>query len=135
MLRSFTALWNDFHNLSASLAKIRLYHASRTNKEYGIYRFVQSEIEYLAILCRSIFDVLRVVLRLHIANVRCPVVFRRLRSPRRSSRGAFAKYSKRAVRTDPPMRSSPVISCQDPLPNGTFVTAISSCNSAQFGIG
>ncbi len=72
MLRSFTALWNDFHNLSASLAKIRLYHASRTNKEYGTYRFVQSEIEYLAILCRSIFDVLQDLVRLHIANVRYP---------------------------------------------------------------
>jgi len=72
MYRTFHALWNDYHGLSASLAKMRLYYASRANEEYGIRRFVQSEIEYLAILCRSIFDLLQELVCLHMARIYVP---------------------------------------------------------------
>jgi hypothetical protein len=72
MYRSFHAMWNDFQGLSASLAKMRLYHANRDNDEYGIRRFVQSEIEYLTILCRSVFDLLQELVRLHVARIHVP---------------------------------------------------------------
>jgi hypothetical protein len=51
---------------------LRLYHANRDNKDYGICRFVQSEIEYLAILCRSIFDLLQELVRPHVARIHIP---------------------------------------------------------------
>lgn len=66
MLSSYRALWNDFQGLSASLAKVRLFYANRDSVEYGIRRCVQTEIENLAVLCRSIFDVLQVLARSHI---------------------------------------------------------------------
>ncbi|MBI4744440.1 MAG: hypothetical protein HY776_06445 [Actinobacteria bacterium] len=70
MYRHFQSLVNDYQNLSASLTKMRLFYANRDSKNYGICRCVQSEIEYLAVLCRSIFDLLQVLVRLHIERIR-----------------------------------------------------------------
>ena len=69
MQRGFQAISNDFQGLSASLGKLRLFYESRDNKSYGITRFVQCEIEYLAILCRSIFDLLQEIVGAHVARL------------------------------------------------------------------
>jgi hypothetical protein len=70
MIRHFRAMRNDYQGLSASLAKIRLFHQQRSQKEFGIPRFVQTEIEYLVTLCRSIFDLLQGLVRCHVARLR-----------------------------------------------------------------
>jgi hypothetical protein len=69
LMPHFTALWNDIQGMSASLAKMRLFYANSPSTEYGIKRFVQTEIENLAVLCRSAFDVLQVLARLHIRRI------------------------------------------------------------------
>lgn len=69
MHRCFSAIFNDFQGLSASLAKMRLFFENRENKNYGITRLVQSEIENLAVLCRSVFDVLQEIVCFHVARM------------------------------------------------------------------
>jgi len=51
-------IWEDFQNLAASLAKMRLFFdVSTSPREVG--RFTQTELEYIIFVCRSIFDLLQ----------------------------------------------------------------------------
>ena len=69
MHRCYSALFNDFQGLSASLAKMRMFFENRDNQSYGITRLVQSEIENLAVLCRSVFDLLQEIVGFHVARM------------------------------------------------------------------
>lgn len=50
---------DDYFNLSASLAKIQHLHATRAAVKDGCARMVVSEVEYVFLVCRSIFDLLQ----------------------------------------------------------------------------
>lgn len=50
---------DDYFNLSSSLAKIKHLHATRVDVGNGCSRMVVSEVEYVFLVCRSIFDLLQ----------------------------------------------------------------------------
>lgn len=54
----FFGLWNDYLNLAASMAKLGLFYETHRNN-IDVRRFVQTEIEYIVVVCRSIFDLLQ----------------------------------------------------------------------------
>jgi hypothetical protein len=61
MERAYFGLQNDFQNLAAILAKMRLYYemhrAGRPTR-----RFVETEVEYLVTVYRSVFDLLQEII-------------------------------------------------------------------------
>lgn len=68
----FRAIWNDFQMMAASLGKVQLFYESRDHTTLGIRRFMQSEIEMLTNVCRSIFDLLQEIAAAHIARIHVP---------------------------------------------------------------
>jgi hypothetical protein len=52
---------DDIHNLAASLTKIDFFFESRTQADRDFSRFVSTDVEYVAITCRSLFDLLQKV--------------------------------------------------------------------------
>lgn len=62
----FRSVASDFQGMAASLAKFELFFENRHRKEYGLSRLVQSEMEYLTVICRSVFDLLQVLARSHL---------------------------------------------------------------------
>lgn len=51
------AICDDFHNMGTSVSKLRLFFDSRDNLQKSeITRFASTELEYLVILARTIFD-------------------------------------------------------------------------------
>lgn len=61
MERLLTAIQDDLYNLSASLGKVRLIHKSAGRAD-GTGRMVGTEIEYILLVCRSVFDLLQEML-------------------------------------------------------------------------
>jgi len=61
----FHGIWNDFQNLAASLAKLKMFFHRREDAADGVCRFVQAEIEYIAVVCRSVFDLLQEIVAAH----------------------------------------------------------------------
>lgn len=59
----FVGIWDDLYNIAASLAKLDLViaHQSEVNEQVG--RMVVTEVEYLAVQCRSIFDYLQRIIK------------------------------------------------------------------------
>ncbi len=57
-LRQFAALEDDVFNLSASLAKLRLIARSES-VEHGASRMAATEVEYMLLVCRSMFDLMQ----------------------------------------------------------------------------
>lgn len=55
-------MMDDIPNLSASLSKLQLLHASRDRVGSGIPRMVATEVEYVLSVCRSLFDLLQEVI-------------------------------------------------------------------------
>lgn len=53
------ALAEDVHNLAASLAKIDHFFQQREAIGDGVCRFVETEMEYVFVVCRSLFDLLQ----------------------------------------------------------------------------
>lgn len=57
MDRAAHGIWNDFQNLATSLAKINLFHeTSKKTKGTETTRFVQTEIEYIVMVARGVYD-------------------------------------------------------------------------------
>ncbi len=52
-------LAEDVHNLAASLAKIDHFFKYREQVGHGVTRFVETEVEYMFTVCRSLFDLLQ----------------------------------------------------------------------------
>lgn len=59
--RLFQAMQDDLYNLSASLGKLRLIHRGAGRGD-GAGRMVATEIEYILLVCRSVFDLLQEML-------------------------------------------------------------------------
>jgi hypothetical protein len=56
---ALSGISDDIFNLSASLAKIEHLHATRDAIGHGCHRMATSEVEYVFLVCRSIFDLLQ----------------------------------------------------------------------------
>jgi hypothetical protein len=59
IVRALSGIHDDVFNLSASLVKIEHIHATRAAAGSGCHRMVATEIEYIFMVCRSIFDLLQ----------------------------------------------------------------------------
>jgi len=58
-----SAICDDFHNMGTSLAKLRLFFDSRHKIDNGFTsNFAATEVEYLIILARTIFDLLQEII-------------------------------------------------------------------------
>jgi hypothetical protein len=53
---------DDIFNLSASLAKLELLQASEEQIPHGLSRMATTEVEYIVLVCRSLFDLFQEVL-------------------------------------------------------------------------
>lgn len=53
---------HDLHNLGASLGKLGLFYEASKVKEMNVTRFVSTELEYIFVVCRSIFDLLQEII-------------------------------------------------------------------------
>lgn len=54
------AIADDFHNMGTSAAKLRLFFDSRNRLgTVGAFRFASTELEYLVMLCRTVFDLIQ----------------------------------------------------------------------------
>ena len=62
VMRRFSAIGDDIFNLSASLAKLPIFHSSVTASQ-GSSRLAATEVEYILFTCRSVFDLLQEVIK------------------------------------------------------------------------
>lgn len=60
--KSLSGLQDDFLNLGASLAKLDLFYRERESIGGGISRMVSTEVEYIFLVCRSVFDLLQEII-------------------------------------------------------------------------
>lgn len=61
LARAMSGIWGDIQNLATSLAKIHMFfEASLTRKD--VTRFALTEVEYMVMVCRSIFDLLQEII-------------------------------------------------------------------------
>lgn len=57
------AISDDFHNMGTSVAKLRHFFDSRRKlPPNSLSRFARSELEYLIMICRSVFDLLQEII-------------------------------------------------------------------------
>ena len=66
----FKGICDDIYNIAASLAKLDLITLNQVDVRDGASRMALTEVEYLAIQCRSIFDYLQGILRSLWSSVR-----------------------------------------------------------------
>ncbi len=60
--KPFSAILDDILNLSTSLAKVRHFQSAQAQIPHGRSRMATTEIEYIALICRSIFDSLQEII-------------------------------------------------------------------------
>ncbi|MEX0595316.1 MAG: hypothetical protein WD512_02370, partial [Candidatus Paceibacterota bacterium] len=53
---------DDFHNICTVIAKIDTYYNLKVDKNIEVHRFVSTELEYLFVVCRSLFDLLQEII-------------------------------------------------------------------------
>jgi len=58
----FSAIQDDMFNLSAALAKLRLIFENGNHAGSGASRMAATEVEYILLVCRSVFDLLQELL-------------------------------------------------------------------------
>jgi len=61
VMRPVDGIRADIHNLGASLGKIALFRRACTERKQEVRRFVATEMEYIFLVCRSVFDLLQEV--------------------------------------------------------------------------
>jgi hypothetical protein len=69
MHRASSGIWNDFQDLATSLAKIKLFFETSKTKGLETTRFVQTEIEFIIMVCRSVFDLLQEMIAAHWSRI------------------------------------------------------------------
>jgi hypothetical protein len=60
---------SDLHNLSTSLKKLEVFHQIRSDKSLYVTHFATTEIEYIFIVCRSLFDLFQGIAKLLWSNI------------------------------------------------------------------
>ncbi|WNL48103.1 hypothetical protein RKE25_10920 [Dyella sp. BiH032] len=68
--KPFMGIWDDLYNVAASVAKLDLLMAHQSEVEGQAGRMVITEVEYLAVQCRSIFDYLQRIIKAIWSKVR-----------------------------------------------------------------
>jgi hypothetical protein len=58
----FSAIKDDILNLSASFAKLKLIHSQQELERTGGHRMAATEVEYILMLCRGLFDFLQEII-------------------------------------------------------------------------
>jgi hypothetical protein len=67
----FYGIWNDYQSLAATLAKLKLFFEMKGGK-YEVRRFVQTEAEYIILVCRSLFDLLQEMISVYWSRIAFP---------------------------------------------------------------
>jgi len=68
--KPFMGIWDDLYNIAASVAKLDLVMAHQSEVYGQAGRMVVTEVEYLAVQCRSIFDYLQKIIKALWSKVR-----------------------------------------------------------------
>lgn len=61
--RPFLGIWDDLYNIAASVAKLDLVIAHQSEISDQARRMVVTEVEYLAVQCRGIFDYVQKIIK------------------------------------------------------------------------
>lgn len=69
VLEFFKSIQEDLHHLAASISKIAIYQYLSEDNELAIADYVQTELEYIFSVCRSLFDTLHQVSRESWSNI------------------------------------------------------------------
>lgn len=67
--KPFKGIWDDLYHIAASVAKLDLVMAHQSEVSGQAGRMVVTEVEYLAVQCRSIFDYLQRIIKALWLNV------------------------------------------------------------------
>lgn len=67
--KPFRGIWDDLYNIAASIAKIDVVTTHRADIGHQAARMVVTEVEYLAIQCRGIFDYIQKIIKVQWAKV------------------------------------------------------------------
>jgi hypothetical protein len=109
---------DDISNLSASLAKLQLLHASRDSVGSGTTRMVATEVEYILSVCRSLFDLLQEV----ISKLWQKVTLTASAGKKRPMKGSFASV---ALFHEAPVTAEKLVEKYGlPEPLAVFYTAV-----------
>jgi hypothetical protein len=65
MVKASIGITHDFRNLATSLAKIKCFFELSKTRKSEVSRFVQTEMEYMIYVCRSVFDLLQEMFAKH----------------------------------------------------------------------
>lgn len=85
----YGALLEDVHQIATSVAKVDFFWSTRERvSALGVRRFVVSELEYLLMICRSLFDELQEIIRAIWRRVR--LLDEEQQRTKRDLRGSFA---------------------------------------------
>lgn len=68
--KPFMGIWDDLYNVASSLAKLDLLMAHQSEVDGQAGRMVVTEVEYLAVQCRSIFDYIQRIIKAIWSKVR-----------------------------------------------------------------
>jgi hypothetical protein len=69
-VKPFMGIWDDLYNIAASVAKLDLVMEHQSEVSDQARRMVVTEVEYLAVQCRSIFDYLQKIIKALWSKVR-----------------------------------------------------------------
>lgn len=99
MYRASDGIWNDFQNFATSLAKINLfYETSKRTKGTDTVRFVQTEIEYIVMVGRGVYDLLQEMIAAHWERIT-------LFEPAKHKRSLPKSFADMALKGDTPRTS------------------------------
>lgn len=62
--KPFLGIWDDIYNIAASVAKLDLVMAHQSEISDQVRRMVVTEVEYLAVQCRGIFDYVQKIIKI-----------------------------------------------------------------------
>jgi hypothetical protein len=103
MYRASHGIWNDFQNFATSLAKINLFfQSSKKTKGTETTRFVQTEIEYIVMVARGVYDLLQEMIAAHWDRIR-------LHKPLKSKRQLPKSFADVVLKGDQPRSSEELI--------------------------
>ena len=108
LMQPFSAIQDDIFNLSAALAKLKLVFETKELERDGSHRMAATEVEYILLICRSMFDFLQEI----VGKLWDRIELHDKTTPKRKLRKSFADMT---LRGDS-IRTAEEISAQFHLP-------------------
>lgn len=103
MARTSHGIWNDFQNFATSLAKINLfYETSKRTKQTSTTRFIQTEIEYIVMVARGVYDLLQEMIAAYWDRIK-------LREPTRNKKQLPKSFADMVLKKDEPRTSDELV--------------------------